>query len=148
MVARGAPPPIQPSLEIFRVDPSEPIAPGGHIRRDDELAFAYANPTGFRHLLVFGVDERKHVYWYHPAWTDPAGDPRAVDVPRALAPTELPEAIRHSLEGRELVVHAIFLDDDLSVRGVEECVAKLASAADPLSLPNSFEQRIRLSVEP
>jgi len=148
-VARGTKEATMPGLRLFRVDPIEPLArQGANIERGDDLAFAYSNPNGFHHLLVFGVDEHKHVYWYYPAWTDPADDPHGIDIFRTDEAMELPEAIRHPLDGRELVVHAVFLDEDLSVRSVEDRVAQFESPEDPLSLPNAHEERIRLNVEP
>ena len=101
------------------------------IRRDDELAFAYSNPIGKAFLMIFGVDEHRHVYWFHPAW--PAGQPaptaiRAVEGP---GPHELPGAIRQALDGRRLNVYAALSDRALDVKAVEAAVG-LPTASDML----------------
>ena len=31
--------------------------------------------SGKRYLMIFGIDEHRHVYWYYPAWANPAEDP-------------------------------------------------------------------------
>ena len=48
---------------------------GAELRADSGLAFAYANIGHKRRLMVFGVDEGRRVYWYHPAWQHAAEDP-------------------------------------------------------------------------
>jgi hypothetical protein len=97
---------------------------GAHIRADEELAFAYRNPEGFAHLAVFAVDEHRHVYWYHPAWTDPASDPSSVGVAASASPVELGEAVAHDLDGKHLRVHALFTRTPLTVRQVEKVIAQ------------------------
>jgi hypothetical protein len=145
--SRGAASGARPELFVYRLQPLERLAPGAVVRRGDDLAFAYANPLALRRLLVFGVDEHKHVYWYFPAWSNAAEDPRAVAIASgAPAMRELPEAIRHDLDGDRLTLYAEFLDDDLDVRSVEERVAA-GEAGAPLRLPGATEQRIELGVE-
>src|SRR5262245_26377056 len=96
----------------------------GEVRADSALAFAYANIAHRRHLMVFAVDEARRVYWYHPAWQDPADDPVAVDVARDDAVHELPHAITHRFAGRRLRVFGVFADRALSVRQIEALVAR------------------------
>ena len=98
----------------------------------DDLAFAYSNPVGKRFLMVFGVDEHRHVYWFHPTW--PVGQPAPVAV-RAVegpGPHELPGAIHHALDGRRLSVYAAFSDRALGARTVEEAVIGLPAATGGL----------------
>jgi hypothetical protein len=111
------------SLEVFRVPPSgAPVRAQGWVGAGDELAFAYRNPGGFRHLLVFGLDDRGELHWFHPAWTDPRQDPLAVPAQPGVGPHELGEAIRHELPGRLLRVVGIFTNQPLSVRETERRV--------------------------
>jgi hypothetical protein len=91
----------------------------GSIAAADELAFAYVNPTGKQHLMIWGVDEGGAVYWYHPAWTDAADNPAAVPVRRARTLTELPEAIAHDVAGQQLSLFALLTDERPTVRDVE-----------------------------
>ena len=89
------------------------ISPG------DELAFAYRNEVGKSFLMIFAIDGAGRLVWYHPAWTDPADNPKAVPIGRQVGFKELPEAVRHSLQGSSLTVHALFMDKPLDVRTVE-----------------------------
>jgi hypothetical protein len=96
----------------------------GEVARADELAFAYRNPRGHRRLLVFGVDEHGHVFWYHPAWNDAHANPAAVAIAAGPGVHELPEAIAHDLDGQRLFIHAVFTDREITVREIEGLVAK------------------------
>jgi hypothetical protein len=116
----------------------EPSELGDSIAPGDELAFAYFNPPGagsVRYLLVFGVDEHRHVYWYHPAWLDPAATPTAVQV--ADGRHELGEAVAHELDGKKLTLYALFVEQPLSVRQVEASIQ-----ADDALLQNAAWSRL------
>lgn len=138
--ARGGPAAL-PSMVVYRVDragASEPV--GGVIGPTDELAFAYRNPKARKFLLVFGIDEHRHVYWYHPSWSDAAQDPEAVPIRPGDDLVELPEAIAHPLDGHTLTVHALLLDRPLRVREVEERVLR----GEPV--PGADDEALRLEV--
>jgi hypothetical protein len=96
----------------------------------DELAFAYRNEVGKSFLMIFAMDGAGRLVWYHPAWTDPADNPRAVPIGKQVGFKELPEAVRHPLQGTSLTVHALFLDKALDVRAVEARAAHGEFAAD------------------
>jgi hypothetical protein len=122
--ARGAPAAAGPSLQVYRLDPrAGQVAVGGWIRPGDELAFAYGNPTGFRHLAVFGADETGKIYWFFPAWQDPGADPVALSIDRT-AHRELPEAIGHAYQGGKLRLVGLFLNQPASVRTLEQHVRR------------------------
>jgi hypothetical protein len=145
--ARGIHRPAKPSFSAYRVDPAGMLSgDGGTIRASDDLAFAYANPGGLHRLLVYGVDEHHHVYWYYPAWSSPHDDPHAIAIDAGVLLRELPEAIRHEIDGRRLVIHAAFLDDDVSVRQVEQWVADPRTADQPLPAA-VYEESVSLTVE-
>lgn len=108
------------SISVYRLPAGgAPILATETVAPDDELAFTYTNPRGWSHLVVFGVDEHQHVYWFHPLWTDAKENPTAITVETSAIPRELPSAIAHDLDGRTLEVHAIFTDRPISVREVE-----------------------------
>lgn len=92
------------------------------IHADDELAFAYRNEGGSRFLMAFGVDEHRHVYWYYPTWLDPEEDPTAITISKVSASKELPEAIRHALDGQRLTVYGLFLEEPMTVSAIEALV--------------------------
>src|SRR5262249_28534454 len=97
--------------------------------------------------LVFGVDEHKHVYWYYPEWVDPAKKPVAVKIASEDEQShELPAAITHALDGKQLEVVAIFTSRPLSVTEIEDRVAQRGSDA-PLGISGAVETRTRLRVD-
>ena len=115
-------------LVVYRIAPGgKPETAGRAIGRRDELAFAYENGADRRYLMVYGRDEHGHVYWFHPAWSDPAASPGAVPIERHGGLVELPEAVAHSHDGSRLVIHGRFLDHPVSVREVERAPAMLVA---------------------
>jgi hypothetical protein len=105
-----------------------------HMGRSDELAFTYTNRGGWPYLLVFGVDEHRHVYWYHPAWQSADETPRAVAIRPGSDARELPDATSHALDGARLRIVGLFSRSALSTRDVE---ARLKTA-DPERLGAAF----------
>jgi len=132
-----------PGLSIYRVgqDGDGHLAEAA-IGAADELAFAYSNPTGKRFIMVFAVDEHRHVFWFHPAW--PAGEAPPVAVPAAAGPGphELPEAIRHRFDGRRLNVYGVFGDRAIDAAAIE-AAARRAGAPDALSVAGDGVVMIR-----
>ena len=111
----------RPSLEIYRVMGSgSAMLSEGWMSARDELAFAYRNPNGFARLMVFGVDERGEIHWFHPAWTAATEDPVGVAIDAGEGPFELQEAIHHDVRGSRLRIVALFTNATVTVRAVEE----------------------------
>ena len=123
-----------PKLWIYLVGTDgRPRLAKGEAKAADELASAYANLAGKPFVLVFGVDEHRHVYWFHPglvARPDPAV--RGCRGP-GPGPHELREAIRPALDGRRLVVRALFADRPLQATDIE---ARVRSEM-PLHFPST-----------
>ena len=118
--ARLGPRDREPALWIYRLEAGGPVrVVEGRVQAADELAFAYANPAGKSHLLVFGVDEHRHVYWFHPAWAPGQSPPKAVPAAPGPGPHELGEAIQHRVDGGRLIVRALLADRPLGVAEVE-----------------------------
>ena len=59
---------------------------------------------------VFAVDERRRVYWYHPAWTTPAENPVGVAIATDDAIHEIAQVIDHRLEGGRVQLFGLFAD--------------------------------------
>jgi hypothetical protein len=114
------------ALDVYRIAGGATESVAGTLHAGDEVAFAYRNPTGKHRLLVFAVDEHRHVFWYHPGWTEPAANSGAVPISTEPGRHELPAAIAQRYDGQRLMVHALFTDEELTVRQVE---AALATAA-------------------
>jgi len=129
-------------VRAFRIVGDEAVAVGDAISPDDELAFTYRNPEAKSHLMIFAVDDRREVYWYHPAWTDPESDPAAVAVAPGEGFRELPEAVRHDLRSStKLRVYAYFTDGTTTVRAVERALAD--QGAPPVSAVLVTELSVR-----
>lgn len=147
-VARGASTAAKPTpqIEVYTVRPDGSArSPSGRMSARDELAFAYRNPTGFSRLIVFGVGEEERIYWFHPAWSDERKNPVAVPIRRGSGPFELREAIHHEVDGRSLRIVALFIDDALSVRAVEDWWRRGANDAD---LKKAARVEVRMAVDP
>jgi hypothetical protein len=120
-----------PALLVYR------MGPGGHaeplrdtIRRSDELAFAYRSDGKDDRLMVFARDEGGRIYWYHPAWTDPAQDPEAVAIAREPGVHELPAAVSHAFAGNRVEICALFTTGNRRVRETEADLVRGALRAD------------------
>jgi len=107
-------------LFAYHVEAGRSPSPiGAEIGPHDELAFAYVNPDVRRYLMVWGIDEHSHVYWYYPEWSRPTLDPAAVAIEGGPKLHELAAAVAQPLDGHRLVLHALFLDEPWTVRRVE-----------------------------
>ena len=125
-VARGAAVNAAQELLIYRFAAGSfwraPKLVGRSMHAGDELAFAYSNPAGRRYVAIFGVDELRRVYWFHPAWPVGTPAPRAIAAAAGPGPYELPEAIHHDVAGQRLTIRAAFADHPLEVSDVEAAV--------------------------
>ena len=127
-------------LWIYRVPPGKPSVPAeDEVSADDELAFAYENTAGKQYLLVFGIDEHRNVYWYHPGWKVSTEDPRAISVSKEQGVHELTEAIRHTLKGDKLQIFGIFTDRPLTVRQVEDVVRQQGELSGSLPVGEAVQ---------
>jgi hypothetical protein len=117
-------------MDVFRVGAGgRPERVEGGVRADDELAFAYRNGGGLAHVMVFGVDARGGVAWYHPAWTDARENPSAPAARPGEGPHALAEAVRHPLPPGPLALYTLLSARPLTVREVEVLLARGGPAA-------------------
>jgi hypothetical protein len=147
-VARGGPAAVEegPAFVAYRVrgDTTAPLEDGALVAPGDELAFGYANPGPARHLLVFGVDEHQHVFWYHPAWTDPGGEPSSITIEPGPLLRELPEAVAHNFDGARLRLFAVFSERPLTVRQIEALLPAQAHTRTCLPIPQTTQRTLTL----
>lgn len=138
---RGEGPPTVPAMLLVYQVPTggQPRLATDTIGADDELAFAYENRDGKQRLLVFGVDDQQRIYWYHPAWIDAAANPQAVAIAAGPERRELPEAVAHHLEGRNLQLYGVFTDQPLTVQEVERMIRARERATDPLPIRDAVQ---------
>jgi hypothetical protein len=125
-----------------------PTSVTSEITAGQGLAFAYANATHKGRLLVFAVDEQRHVFWFHPAWQDGRENPVAVPIAQDEAIHELPRATFHQFGGSRVHLLGVFLDEALSVRDLEAKLGRNPAAALPglaAALPRA--EIVQLDVE-
>lgn len=129
------------SIGIYRVSDRKPLSSGSSFRRDDELAFSYANTSHKPYVMIFGVDEGDRVYWFYPAWTDESENPMAVKTDPVQVSAVFPEAIKHGFQGSKLTIHGLFLDDPQTVRDVEAALRdrRLRGMQGAIDQTTSFE---------
>lgn len=136
------------SVLVYKSAPlGKPTRAGEAIGAHDELAFAYENASAKRYLMIFGIDEHRHVFWYHPGWANPADDPTSIAIETTPGVHHLHEAIAQDLDGRELEIHALFTDSPLSVKAVERIVASDTPRQAATYAPGATESSLRFRVE-
>jgi hypothetical protein len=139
--------PAQTNLLVYRLRPQgRPELVGDEISARDELAFAYRNRAGLKRLLVFGVDEQKNIYWYHPSWTDAEQNPASVVIQAGEGIQELPEAVSHVLKGKTLRIYGVFSNRPWSVREVEALVRKHPGSPEALPITDAKQESVLLKV--
>ena len=146
--ARGGKPQIQFSrVFVYDVRPGKPAElASGTVARGDELAFAYENGAAKTRLMIFGVDEHRHVYWFYPAWVSETENPVAIPIERDALRHELPEAVRQKFDGARLEIRSLFVDTPVTVAQVEAMIQE--DPARPLPIPGAIETPISFAVSP
>jgi len=126
---------------------SEPL--GAQLGAGDGLLFAYTNlgPRPFGYLMIFAIDARGAVRWYHPAYERAGSNPTSLPLRAAVARVALPDVIRHDLAPGPLEIRALFTRQSVSVLDVEAWVAAHAGAVAPPPWPGAFQQVIEARVE-
>jgi hypothetical protein len=132
---------------VYDVPPGKPAElAAGTVARGDELAFAYENGAAKNRLMIFGVDEHRHVYWFYPAWVNQSENPVAIPIERDAIRHELPEAVRQKFDGAHLEIRALFVDSPITVAQVEAMIQEDASR--PLPIPGAIETPASFAVSP
>jgi len=107
-------------IQVYRVSKgSEARLAIDAVGRGDELAFTYVDGVDKKRPMIFAIDESKRVYWLHPASTSGADDPVATTDRAGPEPRELRRPFAHRFAGTRLDVHAVFLDEPVTVRQMD-----------------------------
>lgn len=148
--SRGAPALGPPYVRVYTSagGAPTPLEGAGPVRRDAELGFAYESVEGKGQLMIFGVDEHGHVFWYHPAWNDPKDDPGSVAIETGAGLHPLREAIAHELDGHALEIHALFSSAPRTVKSVEVALGGRKAPLGPLTLPDTTDVVVKVEVAP
>ena len=124
---------------------------GSNLRRRDGLLFSYTNlgARPFSHLMIFGIDARGEVRWFHPAYEQPGVNPGSIPVRRGDADVTLAEVVHHDLPPGPLAVHALFTARPLPVLEVEAAVRQARRRCGrTAALPESADQVRIVEVTP
>lgn len=102
-----------------RAGKSEPLAET--LARSDGLLFSYTNlgDAPQRQLMIFAVDSRGGVHWFHPAYEHEGENPSSISIQANAAQVPLAELIRDDFPPGLLTIHALFSNRPLRVLDVE-----------------------------
>ena len=130
-------------IDVYRAGAQGASRAETRLAAGEALAFSYRNAgeQPFTHLMIFAVDARGQVFWFHPAWTDARQDPKSISIVASAATVELREAVTHDFVPGPLVIHAVFTRAPLKVSEVEKMLPH------GLQLPGALEQRLTFEVE-
>jgi len=143
---RGATRTSGPRLEVYRLNGPSPRYVTDIVANREELAFAYTNPTAKKRLLVFAVDEHRHVYWYYPAWTVPDERPIAVPIVATRESVELKEGVKHDFDAQLLRLYGVFTDEPMTTTEVEDKLAAMPVLPPRLDWAGTLETSQELEV--
>jgi hypothetical protein len=122
------------------------LRPEADIAVNQPLGFAYAKAAGTKHLMIFGVGERRRVVWYHPAAADSAPNTPLLPITHGELLHELSDAFTQTLDEGTLQLFAVFTNrEDVRVSEVETAVAS-APSEFTLGLPGCEVRHVRLNV--
>jgi hypothetical protein len=110
------------SVQMYAVSSDGHAAVRSAIMHPDEgWLFSYSNgdTKPYRYLMVFAVDERGKVYWFHPAYTSAATDPQSIGIQPSVERVLLPEAVHHRFERPQVQVVSLFSMTPIAVSAVE-----------------------------
>jgi hypothetical protein len=117
------------------------------IAPNQPLGFAYAKAAGTRHLMIFGVNERRRVVWYRPAVAESAENAPLLPISHGELLHELSDAFAQTLDEGTLRLFAVFTNrEDLRVSEVETAVATAPSELT-LGLAGCEVRYVRLNVK-
>ncbi|MDP9151215.1 MAG: hypothetical protein M3O36_14905 [Myxococcota bacterium] len=134
-------------IVVYEVPPEgKPSLARESLGSRDALAFAYENGGGKKRLMVFGVDEHGHVYWFYPSYAREDEDPQAIPIAADARRHELPDAVSHRFDGARLSVRAVFLDAPVSVHKIEALLE--SHPAGPLPLEGAIENDTSFRIVP
>lgn len=99
-----------------------PMELGDIHRESDYLIFSYTNlgENPFDFMMVFAVDEKGRVYWYHPAYTQEGEDPVSITISKGAERIELREKVRHDYPEGRLWIYGLFTNAPMRVSSIEK----------------------------
>lgn len=118
-------------VSAYRVDEAGVFSPlGATLPTHAGLVFSYTNlgSRPFGYLMIFGIDAKGEVRWFHPAFEAPGTDPTSIAILPGQARRALGELVVFDLPPGKFTLHALFTRRALHVLEVEALVAKRGQA--------------------
>jgi len=136
-------------IQVYRVGPhNDPQRLGDHLAQSDGLLFSYTNLGAhpFAYLMIFSIDARGAVRWYHPAYEREGTDPSSIPIERGAAQAPLAEVIHQDLAPGPLRIGALFSARPLHVLEVEAFVQERHGDLSDLPWPDAALETIPVEV--
>ena len=126
----------------------EPL--GATLSRSDGLVFSYTNlgAQPFRYLMIFGVDAKREVRWFYPAYLRTDENPQSIPIERSRANIALADVVEQDFAEGPLTLYALFSDARADVRSIERWLQAHDGTRTESPLTGGFLQRIETRVLP
>jgi hypothetical protein len=137
-------------IQAFSVgDSGTPAALRDVHKKSDYLVFSYTNlgESPYDFMMIFAVDERGRVYWFHPAYTQAGEDPVSVKISRGAERVELREKVRHEYPEGRLWIYGLFTNEPMKVSSIEKML-KAAEPGERIPLQGSAQHVLALEIKP
>jgi hypothetical protein len=137
-------------VQIYRVNGERaPELLGPRVSNREALLFSYTNlgPRPFGYLMIFGVDAKGEVRWFHPAYETLGSDPASIAIEKGRANVLLPEQIRQDFAGGPVTIYALFTQRALRVLEVEAWLRAHRGKTTALPIEDASLQALSVWVE-
>lgn len=138
-------------IQVYQVGArNDPQRLGDRLAASDGLLFSYTNLGAhpFGYLMIFSLDARGSVRWYHPAYEREGTNPAAIPIERGAAQAPLAEVIHQDLAPGPLRIGALFSEKPLHVLEVEAFLQNHRENLADLPWPDAALETIAVEVEP
>ena len=115
----------------------------------DSLVFTYTNlgENPYDFLMIFAVDGKGRVYWFHPAYTRTGEDPQSIGISKGAERIELREKVRHEYPEGKLWIYGLFTNEPMRVSSIEKLLETTAPG-ERIPLPGSAQHILATEVKP
>ena len=137
-------------IQAFKVgDSGTPAALEDSHRKSDYLIFSYTNlgERPYEFMMIFAVDGKGQVYWFHPAYTQEGDDPASIKISKDAERVELREKVRHDYPEGRLWIYGLFTNEPMKVSSIEKMM-KTTAPGKRLPIEGSAQHILTLEVKP
>jgi len=137
-------------VQAYRVRAGKPEHLGETLAPGDGLLFSYTNlgQAPLSHLMIFGVDARGEVHWFHPAYEREGSNPGSIAIAEGAAEAPLAELVQDDFPAGPLTIHALFSNRPVQVLEVEDWLKREPKTNWGERIPGSVDQVLSTRIEP